>query len=180
MCNGHILVLGGARSGKSKFAEDLALNLGKKPALIATGEAYDEEMKNRIALHKERRSEKFTTYEEPVEIVKIISENRKRHDIFLVDCISLWISNLMGMNEISEQENIENYFLELNRTLTQNKKMRIIFVASEVGLGVVPQNKMARNFRDYSGRFHQDLAKICTNVYFIIAGMPVALKGEII
>ncbi len=180
MYKGHILVLGGARSGKSKFAENLALNLGKKPALIATGEAYDEEMKNRIALHKKNRDKKFTTYEEPVKIAKVIRENREKHDIFLVDCISLWISNLMGMNEISEQENIENCFLELNKILAQNEKERIIFVASEVGLGIVPQNKMARNFRDYSGKFHQDLAKICTNVYFMIAGLPLSLKGEII
>ncbi len=173
----HILVLGGARSGKSQYAEDLALKLGKQRAYIATANAKhnDEEMTKRIELHILRRKDDFTNIEEPLELVGAIKKAAKTHDVILVDCLTLWVSNLM-----SENRNIENEIKALSAALEEIKNTTVIFVSSEVGLGIVPQNKLAREFRDVLGLLNQKIAKACTEAYFIVAGLPLLLKGSLL
>ncbi len=177
MSNGqHVLVLGGARSGKSKFAEELALELADCPAYIATAKIHDhdEEMAQRIILHQQRRKDLFTNIEEPCELIETIRQAKQAHDVILVDCLTLWVSNLM-----LAKRDIANECKKLCLLLQELDRSRIIFVSSEVGLGIVPGNKLAREFRDYVGLLHQDLAPICTNVIFISAGLPLSLKGDL-
>ncbi|MCF6344264.1 MAG: bifunctional adenosylcobinamide kinase/adenosylcobinamide-phosphate guanylyltransferase [Devosiaceae bacterium] len=176
MDKGHILVLGGARSGKSQYAEDLALKLGRQRAYIATANAQnsDEEMAKRIELHILRRKDDFTNIEEPLELAEAIKRAAKTHDVILVDCLTLWVSNLM-----IENHNVENETKNLCEAVEKIKNATVIFVSSEVGLGIVPQNKLAREFRDVLGLLNQKMAKNCAEVYFIAAGLPLLLKGSL-
>lgn len=169
---GHVLVLGGARSGKTAFAEQLAIRSGKKPAYLATAEALDAEMRDRVATHKAGRGDRFTTIEEPLALSDALMAAAKKHDVILVDCLTLWITNLLVANE-----DVAKAVSELGATLVQLKSARVILVSNEVGLGIVPDNAMARTFRDLAGSAHQRLAEICEEVHFIVAGLPMTLKG---
>ena len=170
---GHVLVLGGARSGKTAFAEQLAIRSGRKPAYLATAEALDAEMRDRVASHKAGRAGRFTTIEEPLALSDALVVAAKKHDVILVDCLTLWITNLLVANE-----DVAMAVSELGATLVQLKSARVILVSNEVGLGIVPDNAMARTFRDLAGAAHQRLAEICDEVHFIVAGLPMTLKGE--
>jgi adenosylcobinamide kinase/adenosylcobinamide-phosphate guanylyltransferase len=169
----HVLVLGGARSGKTAFAEQLAIRGGAKPAYLATAEALDAEMRDRVASHQASRGVKFATIEEPLALSDALIKAAKKHDIILVDCLTLWITNLLVANE-----DVALAVSELGATLVQLKTARVILVSNEVGLGIVPDNAMARTFRDLTGAAHQRLAEICDDVYFVAAGLPLTLKGE--
>lgn len=169
----HVLVLGGARSGKTAFAEGLAIRAGNRPAYLATAEALDAEMRDRVASHKAGRAERFATIEEPLALSDALIKAAKKHDVILVDCLTLWITNLMVANE-----DISKAVSELGATLVQLKTAKIILVSNEVGLGIVPDNAMARTFRDLAGAAHQRLAGICDDVYFVVAGLPMTVKGE--
>ena len=169
----HVLVLGGARSGKTAFAERLAIRSGGKPAYLATAEALDSEMRDRVATHQRGRGGRFTTIEEPLALSRSLSQAVAEHDVVLVDCLTLWITNLLVANE-----NVARAVEELGATLMQVDTARIILVSNEVGLGIVPDNAMARTFRDLAGSAHQRLAEICEDVYFVVAGLPMTLKGE--
>lgn len=169
----HVLVLGGARSGKTAFTESLAMRSGSRPAYLATAEALDAEMRERVASHRAIRGERFTTIEEPVAVSDALVKAAKHHDVILVDCLTLWITNLLVANE-----DVSQHVSELGATLVQVKTAKIILVSNEVGLGIVPDNAMARTFRDLAGSAHQRLAQICDDVYFIVAGLPMTLKGE--
>lgn len=169
----HVLVLGGARSGKTSFAERLTLRAGSRPAYLATAEALDAEMRDRVASHKATRGQSFTTIEEPVALADTLRRAATRHDVILVDCLTLWITNLLVANE-----DVARHVSELGATLVQLKTAKIVLVSNEVGLGIVPDNAMARTFRDLAGAAHQRLAEICDDVYFIVAGLPMTLKGE--
>ncbi|WP_240232397.1 bifunctional adenosylcobinamide kinase/adenosylcobinamide-phosphate guanylyltransferase [Devosia lacusdianchii] len=169
----HVLVLGGARSGKTAFTESLAMRSGSKPAYLATAEALDAEMRDRVASHRAVRGGRFTTIEEPVAVSDALLKAAKHHDVILVDCLTLWITNLLVANE-----DVSQHVSELGATLVQVKTAKIILVSNEVGLGIVPDNAMARTFRDLAGAAHQRLAQICDDVYFIVAGLPMTLKGE--
>jgi adenosylcobinamide kinase/adenosylcobinamide-phosphate guanylyltransferase len=169
----HALVLGGARSGKTAFAERLALRAGSKPAYLATAEALDAEMRERVATHKAIRGQNFATIEEPVALSDRLLTASVTHDVILVDCLTLWITNLLMANE-----DVSKHVSELGATLVQLKSAKIVLVSNEVGLGIVPDNAMARTFRDLAGAAHQRLAEICDDVYFVVAGLPMTLKGE--
>lgn len=169
----HVLVLGGARSGKTAFAEQLALRAGSKPAYLATAEALDGEMRDRVASHKAGRGQKFATIEEPVALADALLTASASHDVVLVDCLTLWITNLLVANE-----DVAKHVSELGAVLVQLKTAKIVLVSNEVGLGIVPDNAMARTFRDLAGAAHQRLAEICDDVYFVVAGLPMTLKGE--
>lgn len=169
----HVLVLGGARSGKTAFTESLAMRSGSKPAYLATAEALDAEMRDRVASHRAVRGGRFTTIEEPVAVSDALLKAAEHHDVILVDCLTLWITNLLMANE-----DVSQHVSELGATLVQVKTAKIILVSNEVGLGIVPDNAMARTFRDLAGSAHQRLAQICDDVYFIVAGLPMTLKGE--
>lgn len=169
----HVLVLGGARSGKTAFAERLAMRLGTAPAYLATAQALDREMRERIQTHQRMREGRFSTIEEPVELSDAIITASKKHDIVLVDCLTLWITNLLGAGL-----DVAGLVEELAVTLAQIKRARIILVSNEVGLGIVPDNPLARSFRDLAGSAHQRLAEICADVYFVAAGLPLTMKGS--
>lgn len=170
---GHVLVLGGARSGKTSFAETLALNSGAKPAYLATAEALDDEMRDRVRGHRSQRASRFVTVEEPVALSAALVGTAATHDVILVDCLTLWISNLLGAGE-----DVAAAVEDLQGTLDRITHCKIILVSNEVGLGIVPDNALARMFRDLAGSTHQRLAASCDEVYFIIAGLPLTLKSS--
>jgi adenosylcobinamide kinase/adenosylcobinamide-phosphate guanylyltransferase len=168
----HVLILGGARSGKTDFAEQLALRLGTAPLYLATAEALDDEMATRVASHQGARDARFTTIEEPLAISEAILAAAGRHDVVLVDCLTLWITNLLAAGaDVAVAVN------ELATALGKTE-VRVILVSNEVGLGIVPDNPMARSFRDLAGTAHQRLAEVCAEVHFVVAGLPMTLKGH--
>lgn len=173
--NPHVFVLGGARSGKSVFAEKLALGFGELNSLkclyIATSQIWDEEMRARVDLHKERRSAKWETIEVPLELTDALIEHSEKGCPILVDCLTLWVTNLM-----MEERDI-NAACDALVNAISSIETPIIFVSNEVGQGIVPDNKMARDFRDHAGILHQKLAAAVDQVYFITAGLPSKLKG---
>lgn len=172
MSNSHVLVLGGARSGKTGFAERLAISSGTSPVYLATAEALDAEMAERVATHRRTREGRFATIEEPIELSIAIIKAAKSHDVILVDCLTLWITNLLiGGHDVAALVD------ELGETLALVSQAKVILVSNEVGLGIVPDNAMARNFRDLAGSAHQRLAEICAEVYFVAAGLPMTMKG---
>ena len=173
MSEGHVLILGGARSGKTGFAERLAMRYGTKPAYLATATTLDGEMRERVRTHQQQRSGRFTTVEEPIELTGAILTAAKNNDVILVDCLTLWITNMLEAN-MDVAQAVE----ELAAMLSEIDAARVILVSNEVGLGIVPDNPLARSFRDLAGSAHQRLAEICEDVYFIVAGLPLTLKGD--
>lgn len=169
----HCLVLGGARSGKTAFAERLALHAGAHPAYLATASVLDGEMRDRVSSHKATRGQRFTTIEEPIALSRAILKAGASHDVILVDCLTLWITNLLMANE-----DVATAVGELSATLMEFREAKVILVSNEVGLGIVPDNAMARTFRDLAGSAHQRLAEICDDVYFVAAGLPLTMKGD--
>lgn len=176
------LILGGARSGKSSFAEKLAQKKGGDEVnYLATAEAKDEEMKNRIEKHKEQRNKKWKTIEEPLSVGEVLSSLSKG-EVVLVDCITVYISNLIFLNLDERDEKInfkvkEKLIMEkMKRIVRASKNKEVILVSNEVGMGIVPGNEMGREFRDIAGRVNQFLAKKAEKVYLSIAGLAVELK----
>ncbi len=170
--SGHVLVLGGSRSGKTGFGERLAMRAGETPLYLATAQALDDEMRDRVRLHQEQRHKRFATLEEPLNLATALRKAAGKHDVILVDCLTLWITNLLGANR-----NVAQAVDELIKTLREIDTARVILISNEVGLGIVPDNPLARMFRDLAGAAHQQLADICDEVHFVIAGLPMTLKG---
>jgi len=169
-----ILITGGARSGKSAYAEGRAGVLGSRRLYIATAEAGDDEMAQRIAAHRKRRGSVWTTVEEPVRLAERLLEWRGRADCALVDCLTLWISNLLVGGEPSRvEENVE----ALAQTLPQ-LDFSIVLVTNEVGAGIVPDNPLARQFRDLAGRANQRIAALAHEVVLMVAGLPIIVKKD--
>src|SRR3569623_215279 len=169
---GHVLVLGGARSGKTGFAERMAMRAGETPLYLATAQALDAEMRDRVKLHQQQRHKRFATLEEPLALSTALKAAARQPDVILVDCLTLWITNLLGANL-----NVAEAVDELIATLPDIDSARVILVSNEVGLGIVPDNALARMFRDLAGSAHQRLAEIFDHVHFVVAGMPMTLKG---
>lgn len=165
------LVLGGARSGKSAFAEGLVAESGLERLYLATGRAFDGEMEARIALHRERRGADWTTIEEPLELAAALADQSTAERIVLVDCLTLWLTNLM-----MAERDIAAAFDGLVATLPRLAGP-VVLVSNEVGLGIVPENRMAREFRDHAGRLHQRIAALADEVTFVAAGLPLRMKG---
>ncbi len=165
------LVLGGARSGKSAFSERLAQSTGLERHYIATGRAYDDEMRERIVRHQDDRGPSWVTHEEPVELIRTLREIDRPERVILVDCLTLWVTNLMmaGEDIPARSADLAAQLLSL--------EAKIIFVSNEVGLGIVPENRMAREFRDHAGRLHQQIAAAADEVFFVAAGLPLRMKG---
>lgn len=165
------LVLGGARSGKSRFAEGLCAEGGLERHYVASGRAWDDEMRDRIAKHRLDRGDGWTTHEEPVELAARLRMIDAPGRVVLVDCLTLWVTNLM-LDEADVMARSAE-LVALLPTLTA----RVILVSNEVGLGIVPDNRMARDFRDHAGRLHQMVAGVAAEVYFVAAGLPLKMKG---
>lgn len=166
-----ILVLGGARSGKSAFAEELIDQSGLSKVYLATGQVFDDEMKRRVGLHKDRRGPEWALAEEPLDLCGALSRIASEQKAVLVDCLTLWVTNLMMAER--EQADEANALALVLKTLPGT----IVLVSNEVGQGIVPDNAMARAFRDYAGLLHQKVAAMADEVYFVTAGLPQKLKG---
>ena len=166
------LVLGGARSGKSRHAEGLVTATPGPRVYIATAQIWDEEMADRVAHHRQDRGPGWTTVEEPLDLPGALRRHAAPGTGVLVDCLTLWLSNLM-----MAEADIPAKSAELLEALA-DVQGRVVLVSNEVGLGIVPDNALARRFRDHAGRLHQDVAALATRVVFIAAGLPMVLKGE--
>ena len=167
-------VIGGCRSGKSSHALALAQQVsGKKRTFIATCIPHDNEMKKRVQNHQAERSNEWNTVEAPINLTQAILEASKNSDVILADCLTLWITNLMLDPETSEKTS--SYIHELTKVM---KKVLcpLIIVSNEVGAGIVPENDLARSFRDIVGFANQKVAATADNVIWTVAGIPVKIK----
>ncbi|MCK9605542.1 MAG: bifunctional adenosylcobinamide kinase/adenosylcobinamide-phosphate guanylyltransferase [Methylomonas sp.] len=170
------LVLGGARSGKSRYAEQQAIHCGLPVLYLATAEAGDAEMRARIAHHQQRRPSEWQTLEEPVELAAAIQTHANPERCLLIDCLTLWLSNVLFDRHGSIQE---QQFATRRAALLaalRDCRGRVIMVSNEVGMGVVAADTMTRRFVDEAGFLHQDLARICGRVVLVTAGLPQRLK----
>ena len=166
-----VLVLGGARSGKSSFAQRLAEDIANDLLYIATAQAFDAEMTERIARHQSERGSRWQTVECPLDLADAIAGHQGHGKTILVDCLTLWLSNLMlGDHDIA------GAVLSLTDAL-KNSYGTIILVSNEVGQGIVPDNALARRFRDEAGWLNQAVARTADHVWFLTAGLPQRLKG---
>lgn len=169
-----ILVTGGARSGKSRLAEQLAERFGSPLGYVATAFAGDEEMSQRIARHKARRGEKWRTIEEPLDLAAVVTVNDGMHAAILIDCLTLWLTNLLLKHEDTAQ--VIERVKELT-VLFPRLRSPLVLVSGEVGMGIVPENSLARRFRDLAGETNQIIASVADEVYASIAGIPLKIKG---
>lgn len=169
-----ILILGGARSGKSTFALNLAKG-HKKVGFIATCQALDKEMENRIRMHQKIRPPDWKTFEEARCIASTLRKMGNGFDCIVIDCLTLLVSNLI-LSGSSENEILEE--ISLMSDSLRKKKAKAIIVSNEVGLGIVPKNKLARDFRDVAGKVNQLVAKIADEVFFTVSGIPARIKSE--
>ena len=170
-----IFIIGGCRSGKSRYALNLADQISEDNKIfIATCVPGDEEMKQRVLLHQKERSAQWKTLEVPVLLPKAINDISGKTEVVLVDCLTLWLNNIFTEND--HQETIRKQIQQLSQSLGK-VQCPVILVSNEVGAGIVPENKLARRFRDVMGFVNQTLSDISDQVIWMIAGIPVTIKG---
>ncbi len=165
-----LLVLGGARSGKSAHAQTIVESSGLVPLFLATGQPGDDEMRQRIARHQRERGPQWRLREEPLDLVGALAEEGQKGRIILIDCATLWLSNVMHAGQ-----DVATATHALTRAL-QATRCPIVIVSNEVGQGIVPENALARRFRDAQGRLNQDLAATCARVVLVVAGLALQIK----
>lgn len=163
-------VIGGARSGKSSFALIEGSALTGKKAYVATAEALDAEMKARIEKHRAERSGEWTTFEEPIDIAGLIKKIHSQYDVIIIDCLTVWLSNLM-LNNRDIDDTMETLSNSLKTGLCS-----VFIVSNELGMGIVPDNELARRFRDIAGAMNQKVAGLADKVYLVTAGIPIKIK----
>ncbi|MEL6830242.1 MAG: bifunctional adenosylcobinamide kinase/adenosylcobinamide-phosphate guanylyltransferase [Pseudomonadota bacterium] len=163
-------ILGGARSGKSRRALTLAEAKGPRRVFVATAQAWDTEMAERISRHQDERGLGWSTVDAPLALVGALSDLSHSVDVCVVDCLTLWLSNL-----ILDNRDVETETKQLCRSLN-TLAIPVILVSNEVGLGLVPETPLGRTFRDAQGRLNQAVAAICNRVEFVAAGLPITLK----
>ena len=181
-----ILCSGGARSGKSEFAERLALATAGRKAYVATGQAFDEEMIDRIKKHQERRGEIWNNFEVPLHLAKEWQNISQSADVILIDCLTMFTTNhMMAHGSIQGQQDANqleaSVLTELESLLASIKSCEdktVIFVTNEIGLGIVPDNKLARYFRDIAGRVNRTVAAAADKLYLTISGVTIELKSQ--
>ncbi len=161
------LITGGVKSGKSRFALELAKNK-KDKFFIATAEPIDDEMKLKIEKHKLERKGEFTTIEEPIYLAKAIS-SIKNAQVCIVDCLNIWLNNLLYYDKLNQIE-------ELLKLLKNHNGFDLIFVSNEVGMGLTPTNKLSRRFINLLGDLNQRMASVSDAVYFMVSGLPLKIK----
>lgn len=171
------LILGGARSGKSELALQLGEKVPGRRAFVATAQASDAEMAERISCHQERRGKDWDLFEEPLHLGSLLRQLAPWYQVIVVDCLTLWMGNRLrsGGGEGEAEAVMEE--LARIREAGRLPGVHLILVSNEVGMGIVPNNPLARSFRDLSGRAHQFLAGEAEGVYFCLAGIPLRLKG---
>ena len=195
-----IFITGGARSGKSSFAMAEASKVNGKKAYVASAEALDEEMGERIENHKRQRGEEWITYEEPEKISDVIKKIEREYSVIVIDCLTLWLSNIMhsgleiadAINTLIDVLNENNPpsppfskgglgglsgEIESERTGASHA-LTLYIVSNEVGMGIVPDNEIARRFRDMAGILNQKVAEVSDEVYMVVAGIPVKIKDK--
>lgn len=175
-----ILITGGARSGKSRFAEELALAYGGPLCYLATAQPYDDEMTERIGRHRQRRGAVWQTIEEPLLLPRALTRIDGEHRVILVDCVTIWLSNLLlslDENQPDAEAQVLSHLQHLAAVL-QEMSTPVILVTNEVGLGIVPENRLARLFRDIAGQANQMLAAAAGEVHLVVSGIPMQLKGR--
>ena len=164
-----VLVLGGARSGKSRFALDRAATLGPPWVFVATAEERDAEMAARIARHREDRSSEWRTVEEPTRLDEVLRDAQS--GVVLIDCLTLWLANVME----SADPDLAGTLDEFVAALAQ-RRAAVVAVSNEVGLGIVPEHAVAREFRDLAGTMNRRIAEIATEMHLLVAGQPLRVK----
>lgn len=168
--NPGTLVVGGARSGKSRFAESLIVSSGLPRTYIATSTPFDDEMSARISKHRRDRGQWWTTIEEDLDLAGVLASETAPDKALLVDCLTLWLNNLMMCGKDVDAECARLC------AAAGDLKGPCVFVSNEVGLGIVPDNRLSRSFRDAQGRLNQDIGDICGKVVLVAAGQPILLK----
>jgi adenosylcobinamide kinase/adenosylcobinamide-phosphate guanylyltransferase len=173
MANKVTFITGGARSGKSAFAEKLALEIAGKRAYLATAQALDAEMVARIEHHRQRRGTAWDTYEEPLAVAELLKKLSGRYGVVLLDCLTLWLSNVMARSDgdsvvMARGDELVAAIREFSGSC--------IIVSNEVGLGIVPDNALARRFRDLAGFVNQRVAQAADEAYLLAAGIPLKIK----
>ncbi len=169
-------ILGGARSGKSRYAEQLAKmyeQQGKHIIYVATAGRFDDEMIQRIEHHQQSRPKYWQTIEEQYDLAKIFAQYNDEQSVILLDCLTLWLSNLLCLDDDGQFQTYKNEFL----TQLQATNATVILVSNETGLGVVPMGELTRRFVDESGWLHQTITQMADKVVFCVAGLPMVLKG---
>ncbi len=164
-----ILITGGVKSGKSSFALELAKKYQRK-AFLATGVPFDDEMKIRIEKHKKERGNEFDTYEEPLEVARTLMEISNKYDVIVFDCLTTYLGNLYYYN-VDVESYIDNLIGTISKFQTQ-----LILITNEVGLGIIPENKLARLYMETLGKTNTRLAKIAQEVYLMVSGIGVRIK----
>jgi adenosylcobinamide kinase/adenosylcobinamide-phosphate guanylyltransferase len=182
-----ILILGGARAGKSAYAERLATGYGPQVLYVATAEVKDDEMRARIQAHRARRPSTWTTFETPTEVGTALLGAWPVADVILLDCLTLLVTNVLLAHggEVADSPEVEQTInaavtTEIDTLLIAQKQLSlpVIIVSNEVGMGLVPPYPLGRLYRDILGRANQQLAAAADRVYLMMAGLPIALKGE--
>lgn len=178
-----IFVTGGARSGKSDFGLGEADKVKGRKAYIATAEALDEEMAERIAAHRKVRSGAWDTIEEPTELPGAVREAALDYEVIVIDCLTLWLSNILSRNPRAGEAAAADASATLVQTLLELKNSSrdypyLYVIANEVGMGIVPSNAAARRFRDLAGRLNQQVAGAADEVFLMVSGLPVRVKGK--
>ncbi len=176
MVKKRILITGGCRSGKSRFALNYANQHFSRKIYLATCEVLDEEMAQRVENHKKMRGPEWQTVEEPIEVVDKIGLYGDEVEVILLDCITLWLSNLLikWENDLKILEEIER-FIDLSKQVRSS----FIIVSNEVGMGIVPADPLSRRFRDLSGMANQRMAEVADTVVLMVSGIPIFLKGAV-
>ena len=169
---GIVLVGGGARSGKSRFALELAEQRFRRRAFVATAQPLDSEMDGRIRQHQQDRGPGWTTIEAPLDLVGALSRQGGGFDVLVVDCLTIWLSNVLLDPERNAEEEIDS----LVQCLSDCGTLSVVLVTNEVGSGIVPDNELAREFRDLAGVLNQRVAQTADEVYWMAFGIPVAVK----
>ena len=185
-----IFITGGARSGKSSFALSKSLTVAGRKAYLATAEALDEEMTKRIEQHKKQRGKEWDTYEEPLKIAEVMKDLYGNYSALVLDCLTLWLSNLF-MKTQGEGYGLQTIETEIQNLLDSLRHFKssaagapgsgfcsLYIVSNEVGMGIVPENETARKFRDMAGILNQKIAGVSDEVYMMVAGIPMKMKGN--
>ena len=170
------LITGGARSGKSSFALSLGLQNYSKRAFIATAVPFDQEMKERISRHRQERGDHFHTIEEPIELPRVLTDLPGGSEVAVVDCLTVWLGNLYHHVQGEEEKvrvQVEAFLAHLDHPICD-----LILLTNEVGWGIVPENALARSFRDLAGYLNRRVAQKAATAYLLCCGIPLALKGE--
>jgi len=170
------LVLGGARSGKSRFAQSLC-GSGCRVVFVATARADDDEMRVRIAHHQQARPKQWHTIEEPLALARVVETRCSDFDVVLIDCLTLWLSNLCWEHRNDSEDVLRTAASkDVARLIAASSASNVIVVSNEVGYGLVPESPVGRVFRDLQGWLNQDLATAANSVYQVVAGIPIPIK----